>query len=108
MSRNLFSIANECFVKKQLKYFDIPLDHAWKVPIMMIKVMKLIQLITITDLNLKDFKINHLLPLFRACIQMSLYLVLLNPLNVLSLDISQDLNEWNLSASQFICLNTSV
>jgi len=72
MSRNLFSIANECFVKKQLKYFDIPLDHAWKVPIMMIKVIKVVQLITITDVNLKDFEINHLLPLFRACKNVSL------------------------------------
>ena len=39
---NLFSIANDCFVnlsdlskmlvKKQMKYFDVSLDHAWKVP----------------------------------------------------------------------------
>ena len=42
--RNLFSIANDCFVnlsdqskvlvKKQIKYFDVPLDHAWKVPVL--------------------------------------------------------------------------
>ena len=39
LGRNLFSIANDCsvnpsdlskmLVKKQLKYFDVPLDHAW-------------------------------------------------------------------------------
>ena len=34
----LFSIANDCsvnlskmLVKKQIKYFDVPLNHAWKV-----------------------------------------------------------------------------
>ena len=42
MTRNLFSIANDCSVnpsdlskmlfKKQMKYFDVPLEHAWKVP----------------------------------------------------------------------------
>ena len=42
--RNLFSIANDCFVnlsdlskmlvKKQMKYFDVPLDHARKVPVL--------------------------------------------------------------------------
>ena len=41
---NLFSIANDCsvnlsdfskmLVKKQIKYFDVPLDHAWKVPVL--------------------------------------------------------------------------
>ena len=41
--KNLFSIANDCsvnlsdlskmLVKKQMKYFDVPLDHAWKVPV---------------------------------------------------------------------------
>ena len=41
---NLFSIANVCFVnlsdlskmlvKKPTKYFDVPLDHGWKVPIL--------------------------------------------------------------------------
>ena len=38
LGRNLFSIANDCnvnlskmLVKKQMKYFDVPLDHAWKV-----------------------------------------------------------------------------
>ena len=40
----LFSIANDCFVnlsdlskmlvKKQMKYFDVPLEHAWKVPVL--------------------------------------------------------------------------
>jgi len=44
MTFNLFSIANDCsenpsdlskmLVKKQLKYFDVPLDHAWKVPVL--------------------------------------------------------------------------
>ena len=44
LGRHLFSIANDCFVnlsdlskmllKKQMKYFDVPLDHAWKVPIL--------------------------------------------------------------------------
>ena len=41
LGRNLFSIANDCFVnlskmlvKKQMKYFDVPLDHAWKVSVL--------------------------------------------------------------------------
>ena len=44
LGRNLFSIANDCsvnpsdlskmLVKKQLKYFDVQLDHAWKVPVL--------------------------------------------------------------------------
>ena len=44
LGRNLFSIANDCFVnlsdlgkilvKKQMKYFDVPLEHAWKVPVL--------------------------------------------------------------------------
>ena len=44
MTLNLFSISNDCsenpsdlskmLVKKQLKYFDVPLDHAWKVPVL--------------------------------------------------------------------------
>ena len=44
LRRNLFSIANDCsvnlsdlskmLVKKQMKYFDVPLDHAWKVPVL--------------------------------------------------------------------------
>jgi len=44
LGRNLFSIANDCsvnpsdlskmLVKKQIKYFDIPSDHAWKVPVL--------------------------------------------------------------------------
>ena len=44
LGRNLFFIANDCFVKitdlseilvkKQMKYFDVPLDHAWKVSIL--------------------------------------------------------------------------
>jgi len=40
-----FSIANDCsvnpsnlskmlLVKKQMKYFDVPFDHAWKVPVL--------------------------------------------------------------------------
>ena len=43
LRRNLFSIANDCsvnlsdlskmLVKKQMKYFDVPLAHAWKVPV---------------------------------------------------------------------------
>ena len=42
--RNLFSIANDCsvnpsdlskmLVKKQMKYFDVPLEHEWKVPVL--------------------------------------------------------------------------
>jgi len=42
LGRNLFFIANDCsvnpsdlskmLVKKQMKYFNVPLDHAWKVP----------------------------------------------------------------------------
>ena len=45
LGRNLFSIANDCsvnlsdlskmLVKKQMKYFDVPLDHAWKVPVLL-------------------------------------------------------------------------
>ena len=41
LGSNWFSIANDCFVnltdlskmlvKKQIKYFDVPLNHAWKV-----------------------------------------------------------------------------
>ena len=38
LGRNLFCIANDCsvnfskmLVKKQIKYFDVPLNHAWKV-----------------------------------------------------------------------------
>jgi len=41
LGRNLFSIANDCnvnlskmLVKKQMKYFDVPLDHAWKVSVL--------------------------------------------------------------------------
>jgi len=44
LDRNLFSIANESLgtlsdlskklVKKQMKYFDVLLDHAWKVPVL--------------------------------------------------------------------------
>ena len=44
LAENLFSIANDCsvnlsdfgkmLVKKQMKYFDVPLDHAWKVPVL--------------------------------------------------------------------------
>ena len=44
LDRNLFSIANDCSVnpsnlskmlfKKQMKYFDVPFDHAWKVPVL--------------------------------------------------------------------------
>ena len=44
LDRNLFSIANDCsvnpsdlckmLVKKQMKYFDAPLEHAWKVPVL--------------------------------------------------------------------------
>ena len=44
LGRILFSIANDCYVnlsdlskmlvKKQMKYFDGPLDHAWKVPVL--------------------------------------------------------------------------
>ena len=44
LGRNLFSIANDCsvnpsdlskmLVKKQMKYFDVPLEHAWKVPVL--------------------------------------------------------------------------
>ena len=41
LGRNLFCIANDCsvdpsdlskmLVKKQMKYFDVPLEHEWKV-----------------------------------------------------------------------------
>ena len=44
LGRNLFCIANDCsvnpsdlskmLVKKQLKYFDVPLEHAWNVPVL--------------------------------------------------------------------------
>ena len=44
LGRILFSIENDCSVnfsdlskilaEKQLKYFDVPLEHAWKVPIL--------------------------------------------------------------------------
>ena len=44
LGRNLFSIANDCFVnlsdlskmlvKKEMKYFDVPLNHAQKVPVL--------------------------------------------------------------------------
>ena len=44
LGRNLFSIANDCLVnlsdlskmlvKKQMKYVAVPLDHAWKVPVL--------------------------------------------------------------------------
>ena len=44
LGRNLFSIVNNCFVnlsdlsnmlvKKQMKYFDVLLEHAWKVPVL--------------------------------------------------------------------------
>ena len=44
LGRNIFSIANDCFlnlsdlskmlVRKQMKYFDVPLYHAWKVPVL--------------------------------------------------------------------------
>jgi len=44
LGRNLFSIENDYSVnlsdlskilaEKQIKYFDVPLEHAWKVPIL--------------------------------------------------------------------------
>ena len=44
LGRHLFSIANDCsvnpsdlskiLVKKQMKYFDVPLEHEWKVPVL--------------------------------------------------------------------------
>ena len=44
LGRNLFSIANGCsvnpsdlskkLVKKQMKYLHVPLEHAWKVPVL--------------------------------------------------------------------------
>jgi len=44
LGKNVFSIANDCsvnlcdlskmLVKKQMKYFDVPLDHAWKVSVL--------------------------------------------------------------------------
>ena len=44
LGRNLFSIANDCSVnlsdlskmllRKKMKYFDVPLEHAWKVPVL--------------------------------------------------------------------------
>ena len=44
LGKNFFSIANDCsvnpsdlskmLVKKQMKYFDVPLEHEWKVPVL--------------------------------------------------------------------------
>ena len=44
LGRNLFSIANDftvnpsdiskMLVQKQMKYFDVPVDHTWKVPVL--------------------------------------------------------------------------
>ena len=44
LGRYLFCIANDCsvhpsdlskmLVKKQIKYFDVPLEHKWKVPVL--------------------------------------------------------------------------
>ena len=44
LGRNLFCIANDCsvdpsdlskmLVKKQIKYFDVPLEHEWKVQVL--------------------------------------------------------------------------
>ena len=44
LGRILFSIANDCYVnlsdlskmlvKNQVKYFDVTLEHAWKVPVL--------------------------------------------------------------------------
>ena len=44
LGRNLFCIANDCsvnpsnlskmLVKKQMKYFYVPLEHEWKVPVL--------------------------------------------------------------------------
>ena len=38
IGRNLISIANDCFVNlsdlSKMKYFNVPLDHAWKVPVL--------------------------------------------------------------------------
>ena len=44
LGRNLFCIANDCsvdpsdlskmLVKKQMKYFDVPLEHEWKVQVL--------------------------------------------------------------------------
>ena len=44
LGRNLFCIANDCsvnpsdlskmLVKKQMKYFDVPLEHEWKAPVL--------------------------------------------------------------------------
>ena len=55
-------IANDCsvnhsdlskmLVKKQLKYFDVPLDHAWKVPVL----QELLHTRT-NNLNVEEFKI---------------------------------------------------
>ena len=46
LGRNLFSIANDCsvnpsdlrkmLVKKKLNYFDVPLEHEWKVPVLQV------------------------------------------------------------------------
>ena len=44
LCKNLFSLANDCsvnlsdrskmLVKKQMKYFDVPLEHEWKIPVL--------------------------------------------------------------------------
>ena len=44
LGRNFFCLANDCsvnpfdlskmLVKKQIKYFDVPLEHVWKVPVL--------------------------------------------------------------------------
>ena len=52
---------------------------------------------SIADVNPRDFKINHLHSLWFRVYSNSISLF-----NVL-LDISLSINEWDLSASQFIC-----
>ena len=62
LGKNLFSLANDCFVnlfdlskmlvKKQMQYFDVPLEHAWKVPVL----QELLHTRT-NNLNVEEFKI---------------------------------------------------
>ena len=53
LGRNLFSIANDCsvilsdlskmLVKKHMKYFDVPLDHVWKVPVLQERIIYMLK-----------------------------------------------------------------
>ena len=80
LGRNLFSIANDCsvnpsdkmLVKKQMKYFDVPLEHAWKIPVL----QELLNTGTNNfffegfDIfkNLNKFKLHHLYMYLYLCV----------------------------------------